>query len=87
MVLLPASGGGKITALTASGAGFVAAGEAGPASGQHPVMWTSPDGVTWSTAAPANGAHVITALAGSGNATLAASQQDTGPSPLTFPAP
>jgi hypothetical protein len=87
MVLLPVSGGGKITALTASGTGFVAAGEAGPAGGQHPVTWTSPDGVTWSTAAPANGTHVITALAGSGNATLAASQQDTGPSSLTLPAP
>lgn len=48
--LLPASGGGTVSALTASGTGFVAAGLAGPAGDRHPVTWTSPDGVTWSAA-------------------------------------
>lgn len=45
-VSLPASGGTTVTALTASPAGFTAAGQAGG----REVRWTSPDGVTWSAA-------------------------------------
>jgi hypothetical protein len=53
-VLPAAHGTGTVTALAPSGAGFVAAGLAGPAGGdQRPVTWTSPDGVNWSAPAAA----------------------------------
>ena len=48
-IMLPATGGGTVTGLTASGPGFSAAGR----TGQDAVTWSSPDGVTWSAAAPA----------------------------------
>jgi len=55
---------GTVTALTADGSGFVAAGLSGPPGGQHAVTWTSRDGSTWSAATPAGqGTQQITALA------------------------
>jgi hypothetical protein len=59
---------GTVTALTADGAGFIAAGLTGPRGGQHAVTWTSPDGLTWSAATPAGqGTQRITALAAAGS--------------------
>jgi hypothetical protein len=45
-VSLPAPAGGTVTGLTASGTGFTATGT----NGQHPVTWTSPNGLAWSVA-------------------------------------
>ena len=88
-IVLAAPGGvGAVTALTAAGGGFVAAGQSGP-PGQHTVTWTSPDGLTWSTAAPAS-ANVgrITALAASGDAgtVTGTAQQGTAASAVAVPA-
>jgi len=89
-IVLAAPGGvGAVTALTAAGGGFVAAGQSGP-PGQHTVTWTSPDGLTWSTAATAS-ANVgrITALAASGDAgtVTGTAQQGTAASAVAVPAP
>jgi hypothetical protein len=59
---------GTITALTANGSGFTAAGLTGPPGTQHAVTWTSADGRTWSAAMPAaQGIQQITALATAGS--------------------
>jgi hypothetical protein len=56
---------GTVTAVTADGSGFLAAGLVG----QRAVTWTSPDGITWSPGTPASsGTQAITALATEGNA-------------------
>lgn len=97
-VLLPAPAGfGVVTALTATSGGFVLAGATGPGKHPHPVIWTSPDGLTWSAPASANGGQVITALAVSadsaqghtaqghtaqGHAVLGASKQPGAPETL-----
>ncbi|HEY7260244.1 MAG TPA: hypothetical protein VH589_02025 [Trebonia sp.] len=86
-VLLPAPGGrGAVTALTAAGNGFVAAGQAGPAWAQHAVTWSSPDGLTWSAATPVS-AGQITALSASGGTAFGTAQRAAGPSVVTFTAP
>jgi hypothetical protein len=86
-VLLPAPAGrGAVTALTAAGNGFVAAGQAGPAGAQHAVTWSSPDGLTWSAATPV-GAGQITALSASGGTAFGTAQRAAGPSVVTFAAP
>jgi hypothetical protein len=88
-LVLPAPGGvGTVTALTAAGNGFVAAGQAGPAGGaQQTVTWSSRDGLSWSaaTAAPAGGQ--ITALSAVGGAVTGTEQQGADPSVVTIPAP
>jgi len=54
---------GTVTALTAAGNGFLAAGLSGAAGPLRAIVWTSPDGLTWSAASPAgSGAGEITAL-------------------------
>ncbi|HEY6791618.1 MAG TPA: hypothetical protein VI365_30325, partial [Trebonia sp.] len=59
---------GTVTALTADGAGFIAAGLTGAPGGQHAVTWTSADGRTWSAATPAaSGIQQITALGAAGS--------------------
>jgi hypothetical protein len=59
---------GTVTALTADGSGFTAAGLTGPPGGQHAVTWTSADGLTWSAATPAaQGIQQISALAAAGS--------------------
>jgi hypothetical protein len=86
-VLLPAPAGrGAVTALTAAGNGFVAAGQAGPAGAQHAVTWSSPDGLTWSAATPVS-AGQITALSASGGTAFGTAQRAAGPSVVTFAAP
>jgi len=86
-VLLPAPAGrGAVTALTAAGNGFIAAGQAGPAGAQHAVTWSSPDGLTWSAATPVN-AGQITALSASGGTAFGTAQRAAGPSVVTFAAP
>jgi hypothetical protein len=92
-IVLAAPGGvGAVTALTAAGGGFTAAGQTGQAgsAGRHTVTWTSPDGLTWSTAAPAD-ANVgrITALAAAGDAgtVTGTAQQGTAASAVTVPSP
>jgi hypothetical protein len=55
--LLPTPDGlGAVTALTASGDGFIADGlvAQGSATARHSVTWTSPDGLTWSAPTPAS---------------------------------
>ena len=87
-VVLGAQGApATVTGVTATSGGFVAVGLAGAASAQHAVEWTSPDGVTWSAAAPlaAAGASEITALASSGGTATGTAQRGTGPSVLTIP--
>jgi hypothetical protein len=55
---------GTVTALTAGGPGFVAAGLVGQPGAQQAVTWTSLDGITWSGATPAaTGTRQVTALA------------------------
>ena len=88
VVLGAAQGPASVTAVTATSDGFVAVGLAGPANAQHAVEWTSPDGLTWSTAVPvaSAGANEITALTDSGAALTATAQRGTGPTVLTIPA-
>jgi hypothetical protein len=58
---------GTVTALTAIGPGFVAAGLVGPPGGQRAVTWTSPDGATWTAAMPVGqGTQQISALGTAG---------------------
>jgi hypothetical protein len=65
-----------VTALTVAGSGFTAAGQAGRAGAQHTVTWRSPDGLTWSKAAPAaGGTSAVTALAAAGRTVTGAAQQ------------
>jgi hypothetical protein len=72
----PGGHGGRVTALTVAGAGFTAAGQAGPAGAQRTVTWRSLDGLTWSNAAPAaNGTSAVTALAAAGETVTGAAQQ------------
>lgn len=71
---------GTVTALTAAGGGFVAAGEAGPAHAQRTVTWSSPNGLKWAAAASANvGSRPITVLTAVGNGVTGIAQQ--GPVP------
>ena len=89
-LVLPAPGGvGTVTALTAAGNGFVAAGQAGPAGGaQQTVTWSSRDGLSWSAATPAGGrAGQITALSAAGGTVTGTGQQGADPSLVTIPAP
>jgi len=76
---------GTVTAVTATSHGFTAVGVAGPASAQHPVEWTSADGVTWSAPAQvtAAGAAQITALTDTGTM-VTGTAQGTTPSVLTI---
>jgi hypothetical protein len=73
----PASlAGGRVTALTATGSGFAAAGEAGPVGAQRTVTWRSRDGLTWSKAAPtASGTSAVGALAAVGETVTGAARQ------------
>jgi hypothetical protein len=73
-VVLGASG--LVTALTATGNGFTAAGLSGAVGARRAVVWTSPDGLAWSAGTPTgaqagNGTDEITAL-DSGAATAGA---------------
>ncbi len=87
-VPLATSGTGSVTALTAAGPGFIAAGQAGPAGAQRPVTWSSPDGLSWSAATIADGGgRQITALSASGGTVTGIAQQAAGPSVVTLPAP
>lgn len=55
---------GTVTAITSDASGFIAAGLTGAPGHQQAVTWTSPDGITWSSATPvAGGPASITALA------------------------
>jgi len=95
-IVLPApGGGGAVTALTAAGAGFVAAGQAGPAGAARAVTWRSPDGLTWPAPIPATGGvRQITALSSAGGTVTGAAaaavtgtaQQGAAPSLITIPA-
>jgi hypothetical protein len=77
-----------VTALTAAGGGFVAAGLAGPAGAQHAVTWSSADGLSWSAATPAGGGvRQITTLTAAGGTVTGTAQQGTVPSVVTIPAP
>jgi hypothetical protein len=87
-VVLSANGAtATVTGVTATSTGFVAVGLAGPAGERHAVEWTSPDGLTWSAAAPLTsaGSSVITALTGSGGTATGTAQRGTGPAVLTIP--
>ena len=88
-IVLTAPGGlGAVTALTAAGSGFVAAGQAGPAHAQHAVTWSSRDGLTWPAPAPAGaGAHEITALSAAGHTVTGAAQAGATPAIVTLLAP
>jgi hypothetical protein len=88
-ILLDAPGGlGAVTALTAAGGGFAAAGQAGPAGSQYAVTWRSPDGLSWSAATPAGGGvRQITALTAAGGTVTGVGQRGAVPSVVTVPAP
>jgi hypothetical protein len=80
--------------VTATSDGFVAAGLAGPAGAQRAVTWTSPDGFTWSAAAPltAAGTSEVTALtdtrtAGTAKTLTGTVQRGASSALLTVPAP
>ncbi|MBV9854204.1 MAG: hypothetical protein JOY82_06715 [Streptosporangiaceae bacterium] len=92
IALAPPGTPGSVTALTAAGTGWVAAGEIGPPGEQHAVTWSSRDGIRWTAGAPAgSGAQQIDGLLASGSTVTA-----TGPGPVrqgarpvfaTIPAP
>jgi hypothetical protein len=97
VVLSAPQGPAEVTAVTATGAGFVAVGLAGPRSAPRAVTWTSKDGITWSAATPltAAGRSEVTALtdtsaAASGtspSAVTGSAQHGASPALLTIPAP
>jgi len=66
------AGPATVTALTAAGAGFVAAGLAGPPGAQAMVAWWSSDGLSWQRGQPvagplpARGVQQVTALTAGG---------------------
>jgi serine/threonine-protein kinase len=88
-IVLKAPGGlGAVTALTAAGPGFVAAGQAGPARAQRAVTWSSPDGLSWPAATPVGGGvRQITALSAPDGTVIGAAQQGGAPYVVTLPAP
>jgi hypothetical protein len=78
-VPLPLPDGAKnvqVTALTASGAGFSAAGTAGAAGADDVVAWSSADGSAWTVSTPSGkglsggGRQQITGLAAAGGRIL-----------------
>jgi hypothetical protein len=88
IVLSAPDGLGSVTALTAAGTGFIAAGQVGPSSAQHPVTWNSPDGTSWSAATPTGGGiGQVTALAASGGTVTGVAAHGADPAVLTLPAP
>ena len=88
-IVLTAPGAlGAVTALTAAGPGFVAAGQTGPPHAQRPVTWSSPDGLTWPAPAPAGaGTHQITALSAAGHTITGTAQSGADPTIVTLRAP
>lgn len=79
---------GAVTALTAAGTGFVAAGQAGRAGGERAVTWSTRDGLRWSAADPTGtGSRRITALAVTGAKVTGTVQQGAIPSVVALPAP
>jgi hypothetical protein len=86
VVLQAPDGLGVITALTAAPRGFTAAGVVGRSGAQHPVTWTSPDGLTWSAPAQASGTE-ITALTVAGTTVVGTAEQGSIPTLVRFPAP
>jgi len=102
VVLRAPNGPATVTAVTATSDGYVAVGQAGPANAQYAVTWTSPDGLTWSPAAPlrAAGTSEVTALTATpttgtpakgapaaGTTVTATAQHGATPAVLTLPAP
>jgi hypothetical protein len=88
LVLEAPAGLGAVTALTAAGTGFVAAGQAGPAGAQRAVTWSSPGGLNWSAATPAGiGGRRITALTAIGTTVTGTVQRGTDPTVVTLPTP
>jgi hypothetical protein len=88
-VILPTPGNlGVVTALTAQGGTFIAAGQAGQAGARYSVTWTSPDGLSWPAGTQAIGVQQITALAVSaGTVTGTGIEKQGGDSAImTFPA-
>jgi hypothetical protein len=88
VVLSASQGPASVTAVTATGGGFVAVGLAGSGPAQRPVEWTSQDGLTWSAAIPvaSAGTSPITAVTGNGGTVTGTAQQGVGPSVLALPA-
>jgi hypothetical protein len=76
----------QVSAVTSTGNGFVAVGQAGPANAQHAVEWTSTDGLTWSAATriSAAGTSPVTALTDTGTMVTGTTQGNAGPSVLTI---
>ena len=70
--VLRAAGPVTVTVLTAAGAGFVAAGLAGPPGAQAMLSWWSPDGLSWQRGQPVagllpgRGVQQLTALSAGG---------------------
>jgi hypothetical protein len=95
VVLSAPTGPAAVTAVTATGSGYVAVGLAGPKSAQTAVTWTSKDGTSWSAATPlaAAGRSEVTALtstsaaAGAQSGITGSAQQGASPALLTVPAP
>jgi hypothetical protein len=93
---LPAGGNAvsAVTALAASGSGFVAAGEAGQSSAPFAVVWRSADGKTWTPAMAVPGpagakVRAITGLAAMGGTVRGTGLATTkaGASPVVYTAP
>jgi hypothetical protein len=88
VVLRTHTGLGAVTALTATGSGYLAAGESGKAATQHAVTWDSPDGAGWSAAVlSGSGQGRITTLSLDGRAVTATVQQGAQTTVTTFRAP
>jgi hypothetical protein len=85
-VVLDSEGTATITGITATAAGYVAVGTTGAGAAEHAVTWTSPDGLTWSSATTVTkaGADEITALTSTGTATA---QHGDSSTVFTVPAP
>jgi hypothetical protein len=83
-----------VTALTASGAGYVAAGQSAKSGTTAAVVWTSPDGMTWAPAravpGPAGGKVQVIASLTSVNGTasgIGSASTKSGESPVVYTAP
>jgi hypothetical protein len=83
-----------VTALTGSGAGYVAAGQSAQSGTPAAVVWTSPDGMTWAPAGvvpdPAGGKVQVIASLTSASGTVSgvgSASTKSGESPVVYTAP
>jgi hypothetical protein len=90
LIELVAPGGqGTVTALSQTAAGFIVAGQVGPAGARRAVTWNlpgSPDSSSWSAVSPVpSGVPEVTALAATGETVTGAGQQGQSATVVQLP--